>query len=299
MTRDAVIPKWQIRLLWTMLVLYLIARICQLYADRLPTLLIVSLHVVPPAAFAAIHGSILYRVRGVLVFSAFCVGVGGLSESLSLRTGFPFGHYYFTNVMGPKLLDLPILLVLAYVGIGYCSWVLSLLILGYRSKPLTSGRVVALPALASFVMVAWDLSMEADWLTIDRAWIWRDGGSFYGVPISNFLGWYLTTYLFYQAFALYCKAKPFFSPSASSYWRAPVLMYGICALGNLLILKLPMAPPVVTDAVGRQWITMDILRANTLMSLIVMGPMTLLAWFRQGEQVSDPDGAAQMSSIRT
>jgi uncharacterized membrane protein len=279
-----------------MLLLYVTARICQLYADRLPTLLIVFLHVVPPAVFAAIHGSILYRARGMLVFTAFCVGAGGLCESLSLRTGFPFGHYYFTNVMGPKLLHLPVLLVLAYVGIGYCSWVLSLLILRYRSQPLTSRRVVILPLLASFVMLAWDLSMEADWSTVDRAWIWRDGGSFYGVPISNFLGWYLTTYLFYQAFALYCRARPLLPAFPSrSYWRAAILLYAICAFGNLLILKLPMAPPVVTDASGRQWITMDILRTDALVSLTVMGSMTLLAWLRLRGEKSDQDDISQVS----
>jgi hypothetical protein len=29
-----------------------------------------------------------------------------------LRTGFPFGHYYFTDVMGPKIFQLPVLLLL-------------------------------------------------------------------------------------------------------------------------------------------------------------------------------------------
>ena len=31
--------------------------------------------------------------------------------------------------MGPKLFDLPILLALAYVGMGYLSWILALVIL--------------------------------------------------------------------------------------------------------------------------------------------------------------------------
>ena len=78
--------KWQHVLLWASLAIYVGARVCQLYANRLPTLLIVILHVVPPAIFAFIHGSILYRFRGMLVFIACCLGVGGLSESLSLRT---------------------------------------------------------------------------------------------------------------------------------------------------------------------------------------------------------------------
>jgi uncharacterized membrane protein len=268
-----------------MLLLYVLARICQLYADKLSILTIVMLHVVPPAVFALLHGSMLYRLKGILVFTTFCLGFGALFESISLRTGFPFGHYYFTDVMGPKVVNVPILLVLAYLGIGYLSWVLALLILGYVDKPLVGLRVIVLPLLASFIMVAWDVSMEPDWATLDRAWIWRSGGAYFGVPLSNFFGWYLTAYLFYQSFALYCSAKPAPStPLSRSYWRTAVLFYGICAAGNLLIIRLPMAPPVVTDPSGRQWMTMSILGACMLMSLFVMGPIALLAWLRLKER---------------
>jgi putative membrane protein len=90
-----------------MLLVYVIARICQLYADRLPTLLVVVLHVVPPALFALAHGSVLYGPKGIAIFAAFCLGFGTLAESVSLRIGLPFGHYYFTDVMGPKIFQLP------------------------------------------------------------------------------------------------------------------------------------------------------------------------------------------------
>ena len=275
--------RWTSLFLWGTLLVYLLGRVCQLYADRLPSLLIVLLHVVPPAAFALVHGSLVYRYRRMLIFTALCLGVAGLSESLSLRTGFPFGDYYFTDVMGPRISHLPILLVLAYLGIGYCSWVLSMLLLGNAQKPIAGIRVLTTPLLASFIMLAWDLSMEADWSTIDRAWIWRHGGPFFGVPWSNFAGWYLTAYLFYQAFAFYCSRRP--GPTRAlprSYWRCAILLYGICAGGNLLILQKPMAPPVVIDASGRRWSTATILQMDAMMSIFVMGPLALLAWSKAG-----------------
>ena len=277
-SEDVTITKHMQILLWATLALYLGARICQLYADRLPTLLIVVLHVIPPAVFALVHGSILYRSRGMLVFTALCLGVAGLLESLSLRTGLPFGSYYFTEVMGPKLSGLPILLVLAYLGMAYCSWVMSLLIAGYR-KPIRGLRTVIVPLLASFVMLAWDLSMEADWSTVDRAWIWRHGGPFFGVPLTNFLGWYLTAFLFFQGFAFYCRSEaPLPASVPRIYWRAAILLYAVCALGNLLILRLPMAAPIVFDASGKPWITAHILTADALVSILLMGLIVLLAW---------------------
>ena len=147
-------------LLVLLILLYAVARIFQLYADRLPTLLVVAFHVLPPAVFAFVHGNKTYRLRGILVFMVLSLGSATLFESLSLRTGFPFGHYYFTGVMGPKVFQLPVLLALAYVAMGYLSWIVSLLILGYQDRPLQGRRIVLLPLIASFVMVAWDLSMD-------------------------------------------------------------------------------------------------------------------------------------------
>ncbi len=263
-----------------MLLLYAAARVCQLYAGRLPTLLIVVLHVLPPALFALAHGSALYRPRGIAVFALFCLGWGTLAESVALRTGFPFGRYYFTDVMGPKLFQLPVLLAMAYLGIGYAAWVLALLILRYTEKSLRGTRVVALPLLASCIMVAWDLAMDPDWSTLDRAWIWQEGGMYFGVPLSNFFGWFLTAYLYYQSFALYCRARPVPSPSwPQRFWRPAIFLYAVCALGNLAILKQPMAPPVVTDGAGRQWLTSDILACCVLISSLVMLPFAGLAWW--------------------
>lgn len=265
--------------------LYVLARLCQLYADRLPTLLIVILHVIPPAIFALIHGGILYRMKGISIFVAFCLGFGSLAEGVSLRTGFPFGHYYFTDAMGPKVLQVPVLLVLAYLGIAYVSWVLALLILGYLDKPINGVRIFALPLLASIIMVAWDLSMDPDWSTLDHVWVWQHGGAYFGVPLSNFFGWFLTAYLYYLAFALYCRTQPIFTASLTKgYWRTAILLYATCALGNLLILRLPMAPPVVTDATGKPWLTGDILGGCMLMSLLLMVPFALLAWLRLMEK---------------
>jgi uncharacterized membrane protein len=277
-SEDVTITKHTQVLLWATLALYAGARISQLYADRLPALLIVVLHVIPPAVFALVHGSILYRSRGILVFTSLCLGIGGVSETLSLRTGLPFGSYYFTDVMGPKLSGLPPLLELAYLGMAYCSWVMSLLITGYR-KPIGGLRTVTVPLLASFVMLAWDLSMEADWSTVDRAWIWRDGGPFFGVPLTNFLGWYLTAFLFFQGFAFYCRSRaPLAAPVPRMVWQSAIFLYAVCALGNLLILRLPMAAPIVFDAAGKPWITVHILTADALVSIFLMGLIVLLAW---------------------
>ena len=266
-------------LLLSLLSLFLVARILQLFAGRVPNLLIVTLHVMPPALFALEHGARIYRSRGILIFATLSLAVGTLFEGMSLRTGFPFGYYRFTDLMGPKLFDLPILLALAYVGMGYLSWVLAVVILDCQNEPLSGGKIVLLPLAASFVMTAWDFSMDAVWADIDHAWVWRDGGSYYGVPASNFFGWFLTGYIFYQLFALYLRNRVTIR-SPTSHWRLAILFYAACAAGNLLVVAPLSLGSVFVDAAGKHWAIPGILWASRLVSILVMMPLSLIAWVK-------------------
>ena len=142
-------------LLWALLMLYGVARVLQIFPSRVPILTVVALHVLPPIIFALIHGAMLYRTRAILIFFTICLVVGNIFENVGVRTGFPFGHYYFTDRMGPKLFAVPILLGLAYLGMAYLSWTLARLILGDVRNPLGGFRVVTLPLVAAFIMVAW------------------------------------------------------------------------------------------------------------------------------------------------
>jgi hypothetical protein len=65
-----------------------------------------------------------------------------------------------------------------------------------------------------------------------------------------------------------------------SFWRTAIWLYAVCALGNLLVLCLPMAPAVVRDVTGTAWNTMEILGVGGAISAVVMGTMALVAWLR-------------------
>jgi putative membrane protein len=159
-------------MVWVLIASYASARIFEVYPGRLPMVAIIFMHVVPPAVFALIHGSRFYQWRATLALFCLTLVLGNLFENLGVRTGFPFGHYYFTDLMGPKLALVPILLGLAYVGMAYLSWTLARLILGAPEAPLAGWRVVTLPLCAAAIMVCWDLSQDPVWSTILHAWIW-------------------------------------------------------------------------------------------------------------------------------
>jgi uncharacterized membrane protein len=227
--------------LWVLIGVYAVARVLQIVPGKVPMLTVVALHVFPPVIFALIHGAILYRPRGVAIFVALCLVIGNLFENIGIRTGFPFGSYYFTDVMGPRLFGVPVLLGVAYVGMGYLAWTLGCIILGETHDSLASPGLFTVPVFAAFIMVAWDLSMDAVWSTLVRAWIWRAPGRYFGVPATNFLGWFLTLYIIYQSFAWYLRSQPKTDIRLGhDYWHLAIAFYGISAAGNLL-LALPRA----------------------------------------------------------
>ncbi|HYL74017.1 MAG TPA: carotenoid biosynthesis protein [Bryobacteraceae bacterium] len=267
--------------MWILIVFYAIARMLQVYPGPVPMLGVVALHVFPPAIFALIHGARSYRWRGILTFIGLNLLVGNMFENLGVRTGFPYGDYYFTDVMGPKLLVVPIMLGLAYVGMAYLSWTLARVILGSIKVSLEGSRVVALPAVAAFIMTAWDLSQDPIWATILRCWVFPHGGAYFGVPVSNFLGWYLAVFVIYLLFALYLRGRsPNPDPLPRGYWHQALLFYGLSAAGNLLLVIPRPGLSVVSDPTGTQWKVSDITGTCALVTIFTMGAFTLLAWVR-------------------
>jgi uncharacterized membrane protein len=276
--------------LWALMAIYAVARVLQIFPDRVPMTLIVALHVFSPIVFAVIHGALRYRLRGILIFFAISLLIGNIAENVGVATGIPFGRYYFTDLMGPKLFNVPIMLGLAYLGMGYLSWTLARVILRKAQCPLSGSRVILVPMLAGFIMVAWDFAMDPIWSTVLHAWIWQRGGSYFGVPISNFAGWYLTVYLIFQYFALYLRGRSTDAGSLpSNYWRLAVIFYGVSAAGNLFLLIPQPGLSVVTDPVGVQWKISEIAGACTLVSVLVMGGLAVLAWARiGGRHIGEP-----------
>jgi uncharacterized membrane protein len=270
-------------------VLFLLAG---LFPGHVPILLSLALHIFPPLVFALIHGARVYGWRGILTFAGLCVLVGNAFENLSILTGFPFGHYVFTDRMGPRILQVPILLGLAYVGMGYLSWTVARAIAGTGRRDLSGWRIVLLPLLASAVMTAWDGAMDPIWSTLGHLWTWKQGGGYFGVPASNYFGWLLTNYLIYQLFVLLvlrrrgnnshkgARRERTGDDILVSYWRMAVIFYALMAVGNLLLGIPTPRHPVVTDAAGRAWHVSDITTACAIASTLLMGGFALGAWMR-------------------
>ncbi|HUE42282.1 MAG TPA: carotenoid biosynthesis protein [Candidatus Sulfotelmatobacter sp.] len=279
---------------YTLIAFYAVSRVLQAFPQRAPLLATVVLHVLPPLLFALLHGRVLWGWRGILVFFTICSAVSGAVEKIGITTGFPFGRYFFTDAMGPKISGVPVFLGLAYLGMAYLSWFVASLILGWEHRNLTGWRVVALPAFAAFVMTSWDFCLDPVWSTIVRAWIWTDGGAYFGVPISNFVGWYVNVFAIYLLFALYLRrraTKPEAMPTR--FWRIALVFYGVSVVGNFFNV-IPHTTDNVADATGKLWPLGEITGACALATVFTMGAFLLLACIRLADR---PHPGATQSSL--
>lgn len=190
------------------------------------------------AIFIAVwlHGIERYGIKNMIVFFIITWVVSNFFEALSIQTGFPFGNYYYDKLLGPRLFQVPLIIMLAYFGIGYTSWTLAQVLLGQQSNRLAGRNMVLVPLIASCVMVMWDLCMDPLCSTIASLWVWRDGGPYFGVPLQNYFGWFLVVYIIYQGFAFYiAKYDVIYSSKMTIYlskifWLEVVAIYGIQGL---------------------------------------------------------------------
>lgn len=230
--------------------------------------------------FGLLHGATTYGWRGIVFFLVVCLGVSNAFENLSILTGFPFGWYHYSDTLGPKLFLVPLLIGPSYFGVGYLSWALARAVLGDDDARLAGPLSFATPAIASFIMVSWDLTIDPMMSTINGNWVWRDGGSYFGVPVSNFLGWYLTVYVFFQRFALYARRRVATDTKVSGYWATSLFAYTSIVIAPILGLLVGTESISVTDATGHPWQTQDIHSVAALVCLFTVLPFWLLGVFK-------------------
>lgn len=273
--------RWVLILL---MCLYAIASVLPFIWPQVPRLSAISAQILLPALFVLIHGSLVYGIRGMLVFTCIAFVVGNIFENLGIRTGFPFGSYYFTEIMGPKLLGVPLLMGPAYLAIGYTSWMIGHIILG------RAPRALATPLLAAMIAVSWDVSADPIWSTVSHFWVWRHGGPFFGVAVTNFFGWFLTNYLIFQLFALYLSRRSNTGYVPVEHWRLGVASYLVVIAVSLGGSGALLGRAQIPDATGRQWITGHIAMSSAAVSLFLMGGFGALAFWRLVRQPARATG---------
>lgn len=124
--------------------------------------------------------------RAFAVFAVFSFGFGFFMEFLGVNYGFLFGDYSYGKTLGPKLLNVPVIIGLNWLLIIYCVATLS--------------DSLRIPVLAKILLGA-ALAVFIDWLIEPVAmhydfWVWANNT----VPLQNYLGWFFTSLVMMTAY---------------------------------------------------------------------------------------------------
>jgi uncharacterized membrane protein len=243
--------------------------------------------------FALIHGARRYGIWSTLVFFVVAYVLSNLFENVSIVTGFPFGNYYYTG--SQKLFYVPFAIGLIYFGLGYVSWMVANVLLDQADAKLDwcKGRAsklntFGLPIIAGAVMTMWDVSTDHWASTVSNTWIWEDGGGLFGVPFSNYLGWWFVTWSFFQVFSLYLAYRQSTLEEAdNSVLRGlelpNILIYGSLGLQFPLFQLLGAhVSGTAVDATGQVWNQPDMFESMAIIASFTMVPVALLAVFKMG-----------------
>ena len=183
----------------------------------------------------------LGRRDAIALFAIFGV-LALLIETSAIVTGFPYGHFGYSGLLGYKLF-------------GYTPWTVALawtpLVLAvYAVARRTVGNAILRIVLIAVFLVVFDLVIDPGAVKIGF-WRYEGGGQFYGVPVSNFIGWIFSGVIAGIVIEIFAAVRKPLLPAPAqlvssaffllSYWTALAFFSGFVAptwigLGMLLAL---------------------------------------------------------------
>ena len=132
-------------------------------------------------AIPAFWASKMWLGRRDAIFLFAVLGILALTiETSAIVTGFPYGHFGYSDLLGFRLF-------------GYTPWTVALawtplVLAAYAVVKRTVHTVVVRVILIAVLLVVFDMVIDPGAVKLGF-WRYEAGGPFYGVPVSNFTGW--------------------------------------------------------------------------------------------------------------
>ena len=134
-------------------------------------------------------------------------------------TGIPFGLYRYIDTTRDRELwiaGVPFMDSLSFTFLAYVSWELATMLLGTVNARLTDVQVVdheqarkkwSVTLLAAFLMMYLDIiidpvALQGDKWFLGKLYFYPNGGSYFGITIANFIGWFIVCFVILRLYLL-------------------------------------------------------------------------------------------------
>lgn len=188
-----------------------------------------------PVVILFLHSYLTLTHARALLFFVLAGTIGAIFEYVGLKYGTFFGGTYVYE--SPiTLFTVPVDVILYWAVFIYTGYsITNSFLFWLRQKKPNFKRKHFLMLLFEilldgFILVSLDLFMDPI-IVKTGAWTWLEGGPYFGVPIGNFVGWFVVTIIVTGIFRLF---EYFYPRREMRYHKSifiiPVLFYGILAL---------------------------------------------------------------------
>lgn len=178
--------------------------------------------------FALTHSAALEGPRFTAVFFSISAAVSYAFEEIGVRTGLIYGSYHYSDMLGTKLGHVPAIIPLAWFMMVYPSWMVARAILANLDTRSLPGRTM-LALIAAITITGWDMVMDPG-MAMAHNWVWEQGGAYFGVPLRNYFGWILTTFIIYWIVSTLWRLEVRERATTKTFAALPVILYAFYAL---------------------------------------------------------------------
>lgn len=188
--------------------------------------------------FTLWHAFFNFGPRNALIFLAIALIISFGSEFIGVNIANNFtGYYRYSDLLGPKIFGIPFLVIFMWIAIIYIAYHVSEHITNFRFTERTSflNRFWVsfwCAILTSLALVAWDFALEP--LAVAMGWWeWLLPGEYFGIPMSNFTGWIIISFLIVFLYKLFFEKEKLTEDGAFEY--APLIGYALLGFLTMLM----------------------------------------------------------------
>lgn len=194
----------------------------------------------------------LLGTRAALRFVAIAVLFGWFAEQMGASRGWFFGEYRYTDVLGPRIGDVPAIIPLMWFALAYTGYVLANLIV-WRA-PVDGdaglGHAVLMSFLAAMLVTAYDLGADPYMVYHLKAWIMtKTDGWWFGETVQGFFGWMFVAFVIVIGFRLLQRRQPARTANAVDI-RKRDLAVPLGIYGGSMVFQMVNGTPVETRSIA-------------------------------------------------
>ncbi len=271
-------------------------------------------------AMAVWHSLEIKGKRATAAFFGIAVLVSWICEFIGHNRGWFFGSYHYTDTLGWRIGGVPAVIIVTWSSVMYAAFMLLDWLLDLNGEARGRSRLgralwsVLLAASTATMVCAWDLMIDpfatsSVWRAVGKEpwWYWMKGGPYLrglevprdlnpagGVPIGNFVGWWLAPFIAVLIFCLFFQRPNRVRGSVFNLF--PLLSYSFILFSvGVLVLEMQW----YAGQGGDDMVQVALIGFFTMMPVICCSLVKLArdCWDRSGEEAPEEGCAAAGNAV--